>query len=84
MSLATTGTYYWQASYSGSTLNLPSTSPCTAETESVTSGQTGTALSTYLDGDNGSAGLPSLFPQARRSGTLPTWAPPGMKPPGAP
>jgi hypothetical protein len=29
------GTYYWQAVYSGDDLNLPSTSPCTSETEHV-------------------------------------------------
>ena len=62
VSLATTGNYYWQASYSGSTFNLPSTSPCTAETESVTSGQTSTALSTYLDGNNGSVGTSVTVP----------------------
>ena len=31
------GTYYWQASYSGDSANAASTSPCGAETETVTS-----------------------------------------------
>jgi uncharacterized membrane protein YgcG len=36
VSLTSTGTYYWQASYSGDTANLPSTSACGSEVETVT------------------------------------------------
>ena len=35
VSLSQPGTYYWQATYSGDDLNLPSTSPCGSEIETV-------------------------------------------------
>jgi hypothetical protein len=37
VSLPTSGTYYWQAAYSGDSLNDPSTSTCGSEVETVTS-----------------------------------------------
>jgi hypothetical protein len=38
VTLASAGTYYWQASYSGDSGNQPSKSTCTSEVETVTSG----------------------------------------------
>ena len=37
VTLASPGTFYWQASYSGDSTNQPSKSPCTSEVETVTS-----------------------------------------------
>ncbi len=52
VTLATAGTYYWQASYSGDTKNLPSKSMCgtTGEVETVTNPRLTTTLATSLSG----------------------------------
>jgi hypothetical protein len=51
VTLATAGTYYWQATYSGDDNNLTSTSTCGTEVETVTpAAPTSTALRTQLSG----------------------------------
>lgn len=48
VTFSTTGTYYWQAAYSGDTSNAASTSPCGSEAETVTPAPT--TLATSLSG----------------------------------
>lgn len=70
VSLATPGTYYWQASYSGDSFNEASVSPCGSETETVsspcggdhlaispTSGPPGTQVTICGDGWNPSSAI---------------------------
>lgn len=56
VSLPTTGTYYWQVTYSGDGINSPSTSTCGAEVEDVN-----TDLTTSLSG-GGQSGVTILVP----------------------
>ena len=46
VSLATPGTYYWEAAYSGDSNNSPSTSPCQSETETVLASGMATSTTT--------------------------------------
>ena len=64
VTLATPGTYYWQASYSGDSKNLLSTSTCgtTGEVETVTNPNTMTSLVTSLSG-GGKSGTTITVPQ---------------------
>jgi hypothetical protein len=48
VSLSTTGTYYWRASYSGDANNASATSPCGKNAETVTPAPTATTLTTSL------------------------------------
>jgi hypothetical protein len=45
------GAYYWQASYSGDSKNLPSETECGSEIEEVLAGPQPTTLSTELEGE---------------------------------
>ncbi len=45
-----TGTYYWQASYSGDSTNAPSTSTCGSEVETVTGATSSVTVATSLSG----------------------------------
>jgi hypothetical protein len=55
VTLATAGTYYWQAAYSGDTRNLASDSPCGSETVTVTAAPTSLATSLSGGGKTGTA-----------------------------
>ena len=50
VNLTKPGTYYWEASYSGDTINTPSKSPPGSEVEKVTAVAASTSLSTSLSG----------------------------------
>jgi hypothetical protein len=56
------GTYFWQAAYSGDSLNNPVTSPCGTEVETVTSPINPTTVTTSLSGGGQSGGTISVLP----------------------
>jgi hypothetical protein len=60
--LATPGTYYWQATYSGDSLNNPVTSPCGTEVETVQGSVNSTTLSTSLSGGGQTGGAITVPP----------------------
>jgi len=57
VSLATPGTYYWQASYSGDGNNDPATSTCGDETETVSPPAATAVTTTLSDGTNSGTAL---------------------------
>jgi hypothetical protein len=61
VTLTTTGTYYWTASYSGDASNLASASNC--GTERLTVGTAATTLATSLSGGNATPGTAITVPQ---------------------
>jgi hypothetical protein len=56
----TLGTYYWQATYGGDSMNQPSTSPCGSAVETVVAPPTPTNVSTSLSGGGQSGGVISV------------------------
>jgi hypothetical protein len=60
--ISTPGTYYWQAAYSGDSLNNAVTSTCGTETETVSSPINPTTITTSLSGGGNSGGTITVPP----------------------